>query len=99
MVAEEEDEHWGANTEPARAEPESPITRQRPGFSREWSAQVGFTSIWVKFESLVESSEARIRFYPNGTSDEFTAILTAAEGQTKVSTDVVTGLADSEPLR
>lgn len=72
---------------------------QAPPFLRVWPEQVGFKLIWVKFENVGDATEARIRFYPNGTSDEFTAILASVEGQTKVSVDVVTGLADSEPFR
>ena len=99
MPEQEEDEDWGANAAAARPQPESMAGSKRPAFSRIWPEQVGFKEIWVKFESSLEATEVRIRFYPNGTSDEFTAVLFSPEGLTKVSLDVVTGLADSEPLR
>ena len=98
QVAElKEDDAWAASE--AKPQASEPGVKQAKPFSRTWPEQVGFKHIWVKFVDMIQASEATVRFYPNGTSDEFTAILASAEGQTKVSLDVVTGLADSEPLQ
>ena len=88
---------WATGEKSVRPD-ETHVPARHP-FARVWPEQVGFLHIWVKFEDSIEASEARIRFYPNGTSDEFTAILVSTEGQYKVSLDPVTGYADSEPFR
>lgn len=53
----------------------------------------------VNFQDHMEKPEARVRFFANGTSDEFTTILFSEEGERKISLDVITGLADVEVLR
>jgi hypothetical protein len=54
----------------------------------------------VNFVNQMEFPEARVRFYPNGTSDEFTTILLwNRRTRAKISLEVVTGLADVEFLR
>lgn len=97
VVELEEDDVWAASASKSQASDAG--EKQIKPFSRIWPEQVGFKHIWVKFVDMIEAAEATVRFYPNGTSDEFTAILASSEGQTKVSLDVVTGLADSEPFR
>jgi hypothetical protein len=47
----------------------------------------------------MEFPEARVRFFPNGTCDEFTVILSSATAEQQVSLDVVTGLADVKVIR
>lgn len=94
-----EADELGKTAEEVRTEAKPASAGRKTSFSREWPEKVAFTSIWVKFENLMNASEARIRFYPNGTGDEFMAILSSVNGETKVSVDVVTGLADTEPLR
>jgi prepilin-type N-terminal cleavage/methylation domain-containing protein len=47
----------------------------------------------VNFIQLENAEEARIRFYPNGTSDEFTIILRSVAGEMReYSLDIVTAL-------
>ncbi|MBI4327716.1 MAG: hypothetical protein HY674_20990 [Chloroflexi bacterium] len=53
----------------------------------------------VNFKDHMELPEARVRFYPNGTSDEFTIVIESQDGQRKIALDVVTGLADVQALR
>jgi prepilin-type N-terminal cleavage/methylation domain-containing protein len=51
----------------------------------------------VNFVEMQEAEEAKVRFYPNGTSDEFTIILHGDYNEwRKVSLDVVTALAETE---
>lgn len=73
----------------------SPITP----FSRHLADDVAINLLYVNFRDMMEFPEARVRFYPNGTCDEFTVILLAPTGEQKISVDVVTGLADVEVLR
>lgn len=54
----------------------------------------------VNFQSKLKEEQARIRFLPGGTSDEFTIVLQGAAGGTyKISLDVMTAVADLEELK
>ena len=48
----------------------------------------------VNFVEMMDEPEARVRFYPNGTSDEFTIVYSWHGKQRTVMLDVVTGLAE-----
>ncbi len=64
-------------------------------FPRKLGEHVAIELIDVNFIDHMGEEEARVRFYPNGTSDEFTIVMaTAKEGQRQVTLDVVTGLAE-----
>jgi Tfp pilus assembly protein FimT len=45
------------------------------------------------------ADEARVRFFPNGTSDEMTLILHADDRYRKITLEVTTGLASVEVMR
>ena len=54
----------------------------------------------VNLQEYKDSSEARVRFYPNGMSDEMTLILRSDDSEwRKISLDITTALAslDSDP--
>jgi Tfp pilus assembly protein FimT len=68
-------------------------------FASQLPTDVAVTLLYVNFQDLMEAPEARVRFYPNGTSDEFTVILFSEKGEKKISVDVVTGLTEVEVLR
>ena len=51
------------------------------------------------FQDQMEFPEAHVRFFPNGTSDEFTVILSSATAEQEVTLDVITGLADVKVIR
>jgi prepilin-type N-terminal cleavage/methylation domain-containing protein len=56
----------------------------------------------VNFFELKDAEAARVRFYPNGTSDEFTIVLHGENEQwRKITLEVVTGLPDlsSDPSK
>jgi prepilin-type N-terminal cleavage/methylation domain-containing protein len=56
----------------------------------------------VNFVEYKDADVARVRFYPNGTSDEFTIVLRGDNDQwRRISLEVVTGLADlsSDPSK
>ncbi len=69
------------------------------GFSSQLPSDVGVKLVYVNLQDKMELPEARVRFFPNGTSDEFTVILFSTKGEKKISLDLVTGLADVETLR
>jgi type II secretion system protein H len=68
-------------------------------FSRRLHEDVGITLLEVNFRSQMEAEQARVRFYPNGTCDDFTVVLEARGGIRKIALDPITGLADLETLR
>jgi hypothetical protein len=47
----------------------------------------------------MEAEETRVRFHPNGTSDDFTILIESRAGMRKVFLDSITGLADMEVIR
>jgi prepilin-type N-terminal cleavage/methylation domain-containing protein len=55
--------------------------------------------LYVNFQDQMEFPEAHVRFFPNGTCDEFTIILSSATAEQKISLDVITGLADVQVIR
>jgi prepilin-type N-terminal cleavage/methylation domain-containing protein len=53
----------------------------------------------VNFQDQMEFPEAHVRFFPNGTCDEFTIVLTCPRGEEAISLDVITGLTDVKAIR
>jgi prepilin-type N-terminal cleavage/methylation domain-containing protein len=70
-----------------------------PTFNARLADDIAVKLIYVNFKDQMEAPEARVRFYPNGTSDEFTIIFFSDLGERMISTDVITGQANSEVLR
>jgi hypothetical protein len=46
-----------------------------------------------------DADEARVRFFPNGTSDEMTLVLHDGDQYRKITLEVTTGLASVEVMR
>jgi prepilin-type N-terminal cleavage/methylation domain-containing protein len=90
MKSESESENFEAAT-PPKAAPKN--------FSARLDEDIGIRLLYVNFKDHMESSEARVRFFPNGTSDEFTIMFFSPQGERKLSLDIVTGLADVEVIR
>jgi prepilin-type N-terminal cleavage/methylation domain-containing protein len=54
----------------------------------------------VNFHELQKAESAIVRFYPNGTSDEFTIIMRSAKGEwARVDLEVITALAQLKTLK
>lgn len=54
----------------------------------------------VNFHDHMQADEARVRFFPNGTSDEFTIVIRSPEGEwRKISLELTTGLASVEVIK
>lgn len=64
------------------------------GFPRKLGEDVMIQMIDVNFKNHMELPEARVRFFPNGTCDEFTVVFAWHGKQRTVMTDIVTGLAN-----
>ncbi|MSU63470.1 MAG: type II secretion system protein [Pedosphaera sp.] len=80
----------------------SEVTPPRPppkSFSATLDDDIAIRVLAVNFKDQMEFPEVRVRFFPNGTSDEFTIMFFSAQGERKVSLDVVTGLANSQIIR
>lgn len=63
------------------------------GFPRQLGEDVMVQLIDVNFMDYMEAPAARVRFFPNGTSDEFTIVLAWKGKQRTVTVDIITGLA------
>jgi prepilin-type N-terminal cleavage/methylation domain-containing protein len=93
----------GSNPAPAKpvivtdndlaAKPSSP-------FSGHLSDSVAIELIDVNFAEFKDQDVARVKFYPNGTSDEFTVILFSASNgeRRKITLECVTALAEVSAL-
>ncbi len=71
-----------------------------PGFSGHLAEGVAVKMIGVNLQDAMDAPEVHVRFYPNGTSDEFALILwdgTTGEEQL-ITTEVITGRVDVKSL-
>ena len=69
-------------------------------FSARLGKEVGIAMLDVNLMDQMQASEARVRFFPNGTSDEFTMVLQSDKGEMrKITLEATTGFADVEVLR
>ncbi|MDB6057084.1 MAG: hypothetical protein JWO95_928 [Verrucomicrobiales bacterium] len=76
-------------------------TVSAPGFqAATFPKNVEIQILGVNFVQYEKADEAKIHFFPNGTSDEFTIVLQDDQFQTRqISLDVMTGLPDVEAIR
>jgi hypothetical protein len=85
-----------------RMEDRQPTPAADDGISGRIGDKIIIEMIDVNFVEHKDAEIARVRFYPNGTSDEFTIVLRGENDQwRKISLEVVTGLADlsSDPTK
>lgn len=88
----------GNSPPPADAQPK-PAAGGTP-FSAQISDHVSFKMLDVNFIDVRNEDVATVRFYPNGTSDEFNVILVSDAGEARrITLDIVTGLPQVEDLR
>jgi prepilin-type N-terminal cleavage/methylation domain-containing protein len=87
--------------EEAAGEREQPA--QMAGVSSKLQEQldpdVAITLLYVNLKNRMDAEEARVKFFPNGTSDDFTIVLESSAGTRKVSLDCITALPDLEIIR
>ena len=53
----------------------------------------------VNLSEYKDAAEARVRFFPDGTSDEMTLIINSGDQYRKITLEVPTGLASTEAIR
>jgi prepilin-type N-terminal cleavage/methylation domain-containing protein len=61
------------------------------GFPRKLGEDVMIQLVDVNFVNHMQDAEARVRFFPNGTCDEFTVVYAWQGKQRTVTADIVTG--------
>jgi prepilin-type N-terminal cleavage/methylation domain-containing protein len=69
------------------------------GFSAQLSDQIRIEMVDVNFIEYKDADMATVRFYPNGTSDEFTMVLNSDTEWRKITLEVVTALAGVEAIK
>lgn len=76
-------------------------TISAPGFkTANLPKNVEIQIMGVNFVQYERADEAKVHFFPNGTSDEFTIVLQDDQFQTRqISLDVMTGLPDVTVIR
>ncbi len=76
------------------ASAKSPLTKRIP-------EELNIEMLSVNFLEKKDEDEARVRFYPNGTCDEFTIVLQWPEKQLyrKITLDIITSLPDVEVIK
>jgi prepilin-type N-terminal cleavage/methylation domain-containing protein len=62
-------------------------------FPRPFGSDVAFELIYVNLVDQMGAEEARVRFFPNGTADEFTLIMHVQGKRRTIKVDIVTGAA------
>lgn len=81
-------------------EVEPPPPRSRAGSSAQLSEDITIEMLDINLSEYKESEWARVRFFPNGTSDEMTLVLRSDRNDwRKVSLEVTTGLASVDDVR
>ena len=74
----------------------APAAAPSEAMSGRISDRIAIEILDVNFIEYKEEDAARVRFYPNGTSDEFTIVLRKDGDWRKISLEVVTAMADVE---
>jgi prepilin-type N-terminal cleavage/methylation domain-containing protein len=88
------------NGESPAATVEAPAAATGPStFKSSLPDDIAVKLLYVNFQDQMEFSEAHVRFFPNGTCDEFTVILASAREEQQISLDVITALADVKVIR
>ena len=77
--------------------PEETGVKSAAGFSVKLSDKIIIEGLGVNGEDWTEDEVARVRFYPNGTSDELSMVLLSEKMERRnITLEVVTALADVE---
>jgi len=85
----------------AAVRPEAaPAPAVTPSFSVQLPDSVWIELLDVNFVELKDAGDVRVRFHPNGTSDEFTVVLRSANAEFRqISLEVTTALPDVKVIR
>lgn len=90
----------GAGTTAESSGESKPAAAATAAFSATLSSQLSIDTWSVNFYEQLTNEVSAIRFFPNGTSDEFTTVIHSNSGEyRKVTLDVITGLPEMEVWR
>lgn len=92
----------GAMGEFADAPPDAaPAASGKSALTKHIPEDLVIEMLAVNFQEFKDEDEARVRFYPNGTCDEFTIVLQWPEKQfyRKISLDIITSLPDVDIIK
>ncbi len=79
---------------------DAPATTPVPTFSARLPESIAFKKLLVNLRDQMDNEDARVRFYPNGTCDAFTATLFSEENEERIiSLEITTGRDDMEVVR
>jgi Tfp pilus assembly protein FimT len=105
VIRSKSENEWDMNVEPAKikdaagagASSATSAVKEAPSligdFPRQFGRDVAFELIYVNLADAMTASEARVRFYPNGTADEFTVVMNAHGKSRTIKVDIITGAA------
>jgi hypothetical protein len=81
--------------------PARPGSGKKSGaFSARLGDEIGIAMLDVNLVDFMPADQARVRFYPNGTSDEFTIVLQSEIGELrKITLEVTTAIPEVEILK
>ena len=80
--------------------PEQPNVTAGTGNSATIPEDIAIEMLDINLSEYRESQWARVRFYPNGTSDELTLVLRSNQNEwKKITLEVTTGLASVDKVR
>lgn len=79
----------------------SPAASSKSALTKRIPDELIIEMLAVNFQEYKDEEEARVRFYPNGTCDEFTIVLQWSEKQLyrKITLDIITSLPDVEIIK
>jgi len=84
----------------SRPDPRQTVAAPAPKFTAQIVPGVSVELLDVNFIDHLKSDVARVRFFPNGTCDEFTIVLRSAQNEwRRVSLDVLSGTVELEAWR
>lgn len=71
-----------------------------PHFARRFEQGVAFESVIVNQRNFMDAPAAAVRFFPNGTADQFEGVISYRRGEARrLTVEVMTGIADVEGVR
>ncbi len=87
----------------ASSSPDQPAPPPRPAspltFSARLGEEVAVEMLDINFRDQMQADEARVHFFPNGTSDDLTLVLRYDIGVRKITLDLITAMADVQTIR
>lgn len=90
----------GEAGEPAPDQPAQLGTVEIQPFRAKLPSSIAFKKLLVNLQDMMDEREARIRFYPNGTCDAFTAVLLSEQNEERSLTlEITTGREIVEVIR